>query len=211
MTTSAPAGLRARKKARTRAAIREHALRLFEKQGYAATTIEQIAAAADVSPSTFFRYFPTKEDTVLADDYDAPMVAAMRAQPPDVAPIEAVRRGIREVFDQISDEDWQREQRRQRIFLGVPELRARALQQYMETIEMLGHAVAERAGRPADDFASRVLAGAVIGAALAGAPHGMGAYDRGDLGRLDEALRLLQAGLPLGPAGPVERSGAARR
>ena len=199
MTTTATTGLRARKKARTRAAIRQHALRLFEKQGYAATTVDQIAAAADVSQSTFFRYFPTKEDTILADDYDAPMLEAMRAQPPDVPPIEAVRRAIREVFDQISDEDWEREQRRQRIFMAVPELRARAIQQYLETIDMLGRVVAERAGRPADDFASRVLAGAVIGAAVAGTPHGMAAYERSDFRKLDEALRLLQAGLPLEP------------
>jgi AcrR family transcriptional regulator len=75
-------GLRERKKARTRAAIREHALRLFGEQGYQRTTVEQIAAAAEVSPSTFFRYFPTKEDLVLQDDMDTRMVEAFGRQPP---------------------------------------------------------------------------------------------------------------------------------
>src|ERR1700686_2894183 len=93
-----PSGLRERKKARTRASLREPALRLFREQGYQATTVEQIAAAAEVSPSTFFRYFPTKEDLVLQDDMDTRMLGALAAQPPELSPVAAVRAAMREAW-----------------------------------------------------------------------------------------------------------------
>src|SRR3954467_13009256 len=99
-------GLRERKKARTRAAIREHAMRLFEEQGYAATTVDQIAEAADVSPSTFFRYFPSKEDVALSDEFDPLIIAAMRNQPAGLDPIETIRRAIKAALAEISDADW---------------------------------------------------------------------------------------------------------
>ena len=72
---------RQRKKAATRDRIRASALRLFGEQGYDATTVEQIAAAAGVSHMTFFRYFPAKEDVALSDSYD-PMIAAAITQTP---------------------------------------------------------------------------------------------------------------------------------
>src|SRR5690242_10167116 len=102
-----PDGLRERKKARTRAAIREHALRLFRANGYQRTTVEQIAAAAEVSPSTFFRYFPTKEDVVLQDDMDTRMVEAFARQPPDLAPIPAVRAALQEAWRSFTPEEWE--------------------------------------------------------------------------------------------------------
>lgn len=72
-------GLRERKKLKTRVAIRRATYRLIAEQGYDATTVEQIAEAAEVSPSTVFRYFPTKEDIVLTDEFDPVIVAALRA------------------------------------------------------------------------------------------------------------------------------------
>jgi AcrR family transcriptional regulator len=196
MTSSPPAGLRERKKARTRAAIREHAMRLFEHQGYAATTVDQIAEAADVSQSTFFRYFPTKEDVVLSDDYDPIMVAALRAEPAELPPLEALRRSVRKLFGQFTDEQWAQERRRQQLIRTVPELRMRTQQQFADSLTLLAEVVAERAGRPADDFSARVLAGAVIGAALAvtrdGATMADGITYFEDF---DRALALLQDGL----------------
>ncbi|WP_433717733.1 TetR family transcriptional regulator [Actinoplanes sp. CA-051413] len=201
MTSTPPAGLRERKKARTKAAIREHAMRLFHEQGYAATTVDQIAAAADVSPSTFFRYFPTKEDVVLTDDYDPLMVAALRAQPAELSPIEAIRRSVRELFAQLTDAQWQQERRRQQLIASVPELRMRTQQQYADSITLLAEVVAERAGLPSDDFASRVVAGAVMGAALAANRGGKSMADGAVYFEdFDRALALLQAGLPVGPS-----------
>jgi AcrR family transcriptional regulator len=194
-------GLRERKKARTRAAIREHAMRLFDEQGYAATTVDQIAEAADVSQSTFFRYFPTKEDVVLADDLDPLFVRAVRDQPADLHPIEAIKRGIRQVFADVSEEQRRQERRRQRLIQSVPELRARSLHQYAAAVDLLATVVAERAGVPADDFPARVLAGAVIGSLLAALPRGVDepALDHDEFDSMERALDLLQAGLPLGP------------
>src|SRR5260370_2276893 len=88
-----PAGLRERKKLKTKEAIQREALRLFKERGYAETTIEQIAAAAEISPSTFFNYFPTKEDVVLFDRYD-PMIFSMMTSIPASEPLSAVLNGL---------------------------------------------------------------------------------------------------------------------
>jgi len=97
-------GLRERKKAKTRAAIREQALRLFREQGYQGTTVEQIAAAAEISPATFFRYFPTKEDVVLQDDVDVLTMAAFDAQPPGLSPVAAVRAAAAATFAGLTED-----------------------------------------------------------------------------------------------------------
>ncbi len=86
---------RDRKKAATKHAIQDHALRLFVEKGYDATTVEEIAAAAGVSHMTFFRYFPRKEEVVEYDEYDPLLEDLIAARPPEEAPLTALHNAIR--------------------------------------------------------------------------------------------------------------------
>ena len=197
--TSAHCGLRERKKARTRAAIREHALRLFRAQGYAATTVEQIAAAAEVSPSTFFRYYPTKEDVVLRDDFDDRMFAAFQRQPSSMSPVAALRAGIREALATLTPAEWAEFQEMTALGLAIPEVRARMLDELTRTINKAADALARRLDRSPDDLAVRVYAGAVFGvlmAAIGPETYSEGRIEREIFDRVDQALAMLEAGLP---------------
>jgi AcrR family transcriptional regulator len=209
-TSAAPAasprpGLRERKKARTRAAIREHALRLFRDKGYDDTTVEQIAEAAEVSPSTFFRYFPTKEDVVLQDDLDLLWLEAVQQQPPELSPIAALRAGVGAAFARMGEEDWAQLTQISELAVAIPAVRARMLAELARTTQMLAEAVAGRSGRDPGDFAVRALAGAVVGIAMAAwfdeAGDLMSFDDKTRLAtfaeRFEHGLTLLEAGLPL--------------
>ena len=160
-------GLRERKKARTRASIREHALRLFGEQGYAATRVEQIAEAAEVSPATFYRYFPTKEDVVLQDDLDLLTLEALEAQPPGLSPLAAVRGAVAAARAGFTAEERERFRQTTELTMAVPEIRARALDEFARTIDVTAAVLARRSGRKPDDVAVRALAGAIFGVILA--------------------------------------------
>ncbi len=189
-------GLRQRKKARTRAAIQDHALRLFRERGYDATTVEQIAEAAEVSPSTFFRYFPTKEDVVMYDTFDPVLIEVFRAQPADLAPLAALRRAMTGAFANIPARELERQAEREDLIRAVPELQTRMLQEFVRTLGLMIELLAERTGRPATDLAVRTLAGAVIGVSLSAwltsGTHRMETL----LADVDAGLAQLEAGLP---------------
>ena len=190
-------GLRERKKAKTRAAIQQQALRLFREHGYAATTVEQIVAAVDVSPSTFFRYFPTKEDVVLYDDLDPLFIAAFAAQPEELRPIQALRRALRGVIADLPAEEMEQQLERTRLILSVPELRMRMLDQMAGIIQLMADMVARRVGRPADDIVVRTFAGAVIGALIAALLTDAERPATDLLAQMDRSLACLETGLPL--------------
>jgi AcrR family transcriptional regulator len=192
-----PCGLRERKKARTRVAIRQHALRLFREQGYPETTVEQIAEAAEVSPSTFFRYFPTKEDVVLQDDFDPMAIERFEAQPPGLSPIAAVRAAMRETFADAQADQIEQWEALNRLTTSVPELRARALDEWMRSVKMITELMAKRLGRDPDDFAVRTLAGAILGVGISVMVRIHDDPTASTLELMDAGLELLEAGLPL--------------
>jgi AcrR family transcriptional regulator len=152
--------LRARKKAATRDRLMAVALRLFAERGFAATTVEEIAAAADVAPRTFFRYFPTKVDVLFAD-HEA-FVALLRATLADRAPGEtvlaAVRRASLAWIDRVLS-DPQLFLVRSRLAAGVPAAHAHSRYLDAEFEDAIAEAVAaERGSDAAADLETRMLA-----------------------------------------------------
>jgi AcrR family transcriptional regulator len=195
---AAPAGLRERKKARTRAAIQNEALRLFRSQGFDATTVEQLAAAADISPSTFFRYFPTKEAVVLYDAIDPRVADVFRAQPPDLSVIEAIRRAIRTTFADMPADERERQAEREALIRTVPELRLRMLEEFARSMDLIVELAAQRSGRSTDDPVVRDLAGAIIGISMAAwLELGEVSHAHDFLTALDEGLARLEGGFKI--------------
>jgi AcrR family transcriptional regulator len=152
--------LRQRKKALTRQQLQQHALRLFLSQGYDATTVEMIAAAAGVSHMTFFRYFPTKEDVVLADDYDPVLVARLAARPSAEPVWEKLRHAVLAGLAPLSAEASTILLQRTRLIFTVPALRARQWDQQHATEQLILAAL----GYPPDEREARVLVAAGLAA-----------------------------------------------
>jgi AcrR family transcriptional regulator len=194
-------GLRERKKQRTREAIIENALRLFEERGFDQTTIADIAEAADIAPRTFFGYFPSKEDVVFAN---FPMIfeslaARMRERPEEETAIDAMRAWIAGLLEEMDLTD-ERELCRKRL-IGESEALAahnRALMGRVE--ELLVENIARDLGDSPDDLRPHMIASAVTGTLAALDLKGLDDSDatptkEESLAMVDEALTFLQGGL----------------
>lgn len=149
-------GLRERKKRRTRTTIQREAIRLFQEQGYEATTIEQIAAAAEISPSTFFNYFPNKEDVILTDEWDPVFVSTFLDRPAGEPFAESLKSIVSELMPLMMEQDRDLMLARGRLSLEVPELRSRIFDEFEKAQDVLRPVVAARTGRDPNDFELRV-------------------------------------------------------
>jgi AcrR family transcriptional regulator len=162
-----PSGLRARNRARTRGDIIEAALGLFEARGYDATTCEDIAAAADVSVRTFFRYFDTKVDVVFAgrSDEEGPqaVIAEVLDRPAGERPVEVLRQALRHPIG-VLESRRDLVVRQFRVMMATPSLETLRREQFHRFEDPLAAAIATRLGRQPGDLDARLLAAATAAA-----------------------------------------------
>ena len=195
-TGTRSASPRERRRTRTMRTIQGEALRLFAQRGYEQTTVEDIADAADISPRTFFRYFPTKEDVVLWDEYDAVIWDLLEQRPDDEPPGETMRAITRHAIEGLYRRDPERLLARNRLLFTVPAVRGRFLEFARAGVEVLSAGLAERRGLAPDDLKLRMTATAIVDAAGAAFDRWQRADGKTDLmPLLDEATDALIAGV----------------
>lgn len=161
-THSRTPDLRERRRQETRREITQAALELFEQQGSAATTVEEIARRAGVSPSTYFRCFATKEESVCGSDpeFDAALLDWLGS----TAPEEVDLAGIESLYEQFlrrlmasSDDTWDRLLRTRRLIASEENLRTAAFAADAVAMCRLTHNVAERVGDARSSSYARIL------------------------------------------------------
>ncbi len=194
-------GHRERKKRETRRALRMAALTLVEERGLDGVTIEQIAAAADVSPRTFFNYFSSKEDALVGNDPElvADLGRNLARRPAEEPPLEALRAAFHQVAGAISANRpvWEL---RMRVVRANPSLRAGLIGATAEVDRMLTEVIAERTASDPTDLYPSLTAAVAASAARVAIQHSR--LSTGEDGRLltdviDHAFDLLIAGLPV--------------
>lgn len=160
-TGTGVASLRERKNRATRAALRHSAVALVARHGLGAVTVEDIAADANVSPRTFYNYFPTKEDAITGWDpvVLAHMVEWLQARPDDEAAPAALRATLSQVFCLFGD-DHRALLERLRVTRSDPILSAYQAARWAEAERQLVATLAERRGSdaPSDRYAALVVA-----------------------------------------------------
>ncbi len=178
-----PIGLRERKKLRTEQAIRDAALRLVAARGFDHVTTDDIAAEVEVSKTTFYRYFESKEDALLGkptENLDK-IKAALDARPASESVLLAVRNAIMDFIDSV-DHDREAALLRGRIIRETPSLAARNLEHQAAWEAMLAEFVGSRLGdEPDTELRSRIVAAIVMATLRATLDYWRDAGGRDDL------------------------------
>jgi mycofactocin system transcriptional regulator len=183
-----------RRRATSRAELEQAAFALFAAQGFDATTVDEIAAAAGIGRRTFFRYFPSKNDIPWGNFEDEleRMRVRLKACPPEIPLMDAIRVALID-FNRVAPAQVPLHRRRMELILRVPTLLAHSTLRFTAWREVVAEFAAERTGRRPDDLAPQTIAHAVLGVAIAAYEHWLDdpASDLGTL--LDNAMRQLAA------------------
>ena len=191
-------GLRERRKKLTAAELEAAAYRLFGERGFDAVTVDDIAAEADVSRRTFFRYFASKEDVLLADHFTqlARLREAMAARPADEPIVTALRNAL---LSLTSDFEERKEKviTRGKLMRDTPSLQARSLVHQKLWEDAMQEMVAERLGvDPVKDLRPGVVSAAALAAMRVAFTNWLtGGCDSDLIALTTEALDLLDGGL----------------
>jgi AcrR family transcriptional regulator len=164
-------GLRERKRLRAMRRIQTVALELFEEHGFDEVTIEQIATRCEVSPSTIYRYFGTKEMLVIWDEYDPIALQAIVDELDEHAPVEAVRRVLDATVRHALNADAERIHRRLRLAFTNPAIEAASTLQGYQVAQLIAQILAAKLHRSPDDLEIQVFAHALAGGILGGMRH----------------------------------------
>lgn len=153
------AGLRQRKKTSTRQALLDAALRLFDEKGFAGTSVDEIAAAADVSRSTFFRYFGSKESVLFgaSDEAGQLFIDLLEARPPKEGHFEAFEEALVQLAEARGGTSGKEASRLlNELFRLDPSLRLRRVMETDRWASAIAETLAERAGRSAPSTEDRL-------------------------------------------------------
>lgn len=191
-------GLRERKKLKAMRRIQEVALDLFDEHGYGAVTIERIAAAAEVSPSSIYRYFGTKEQIILYDESDPAMLRAFDEELAHHGPAEAIRRSLALIGEQLLSGDEAFIRRRMHYMMSEPAVRAGIARQMEEADAVIREILARRTDRAVGDLDVRVVTASVVAGFVAAVEYWHDTDYREPLDAvLDRALDFVSGGLKL--------------
>ena len=166
--------LRERKRLAAMLRIQAAALAMFEERGFDDVTVEEIADASDVSPSSVYRYFGSKEQIVLWDEYDLDQDTLLAAGLADRVPLEGLRRIIGATVGAMSPADEALLHRRLALVMTTPALEAAATAQVYQVSEVIGRQLAAHLGRPEVDLEVQVFSHAFTGGLLGMVHHWYG-------------------------------------
>jgi AcrR family transcriptional regulator len=197
--------MRERKKQHTHDELTRVATELFAERGYDAVTVEDIAAAVDISHRTFYRYFSSKEDLVLGDVNEAiaTFAEALGARPPDEPVIESIRAVVLEVAAE-AQQAYDANRARSSLVAAHPALKLRQAERQAFVEEAITPLIADRLGVDADtDMRPRLIAACAVTAMRVASNIWLASGTAGSLTpTVEQALTLLTQGFGAGARSP---------